>query len=132
MWSNPTGMKGEKFTELAGKKYISLESYKRSGQGVATPVWFAESGGVIYVYSLADAGKVKRIRNNPHIRVAACDVRGRLKGNWVNATARVVDEAEAERGHRLLNQKYGWLKRAGDFFSKLRNRKRAVIAITLD
>ena len=115
--------------QFANKKYLSLESYRKDGRAVATPVWFAEDNGVLYIYSLADAGKVKRIRNNSRVRIAPCDVRGKLKGPWVDLEAHILDESGAEFGHKLLNEKYGALKRVGDFFSKLRKRKRVVVAI---
>lgn len=115
--------------QFTNQKYLSLESYRKDGRAVATPVWFAEEGGVFYVYSLADAGKVKRIRNNSRVRIAPCDLRGNLKGSWVDAEASILNESGAEFGHKLLDKKYGALKRIGNFFSKLRNRKRAVLAI---
>jgi len=122
-------MSGEKLAQFADEKYLSLESFRKNGSGVATPVWFAEEGGVFYIYSLANAGKVKRIRNNPHVRIAPCDIRGKLKGSWADAQARILDQAGAEKAHRMLNRKYGLVKRLGDFFSKLRKRERAAIAI---
>src|SRR6476660_4120675 len=111
--------------QFANQKYLSLESYRKDGRAVATPVWFAEEGGVFYIYSLADAGKVKRIRNNSRVRIAPCDIRGKLKGSWVNAEAQFLDAGAAQYAHKLLNQKYGLVKLMGDFFSKLRKRKRA-------
>jgi PPOX class probable F420-dependent enzyme len=122
-------MSKEGLAQFANQKYLSLESFRKNGKGVATPVWFAESGGRFYIYTLAGAGKVKRIRNDPRVRIAPCDVRGRLKGDWVEARARIVTGAEVDRGHELLNRKYGWLKRIGDFFSRLRKRERSVIEI---
>ena len=124
-------MSSEKLTRFANEKYLSLETYRKNGSPVATPVWFAEDGGVFYIYSLINAGKVKRIRNNSHVRVAPCDMRGKLTGEFVDAEARILDRAGEEKGHRLLNQKYGLLKRIGDFMSKLRKRERAVIAIEI-
>ena len=124
-------MSSEKLTPFANQKYLSLETYRKNGSPVATPVWFAEDGGVFYIYSLINAGKVKRIRNNSHARVAPCDIRGKLKGEWVDAEARILDRAGEEKGHRLLNKKYGLMKRIGDFMSKLRKRERAVIAIQI-
>jgi PPOX class probable F420-dependent enzyme len=122
-------MSDDKLTPFANQKYISVESYRKNGTPVATPVWFVEDGGVIYIYSLQNAGKVKRIRNNPRVRIAPCDIRGRITGQWVEAEARLLDAAGAGNAHRLLNRKYGWVKRLGDFFSKLRKRERATIAI---
>jgi len=109
---------------------MSLESFRKSGQGVAVPVWFAERDGILYVYSEAASGKVKRIRNNPRVRVAPCDARGRLKGDWVEATARILEGDEARLADDLLNAKYGWQKRLLGFFARFRPRPRAYFAIT--
>jgi hypothetical protein len=124
-------MADEKTDWLVREKYLSLESYKRTGEGIRTPLWFAVGDGVIYVYSLADAGKVKRIRNNPQVRVAPCTIRGRITGDWLEAEARIVEGDEDKLGHELLRKKYGLSKRLGDFFSRLRKRQRTVIAIRI-
>lgn len=125
-------MSAQNLSQFAGQKYVNVETYRKSGAGVVTPVWFAEEAGRFYIYSLADAGKVKRIRNNPRVRMMPCDMRGGPKGEWVDARAQILDSAEAERGHRLLNKKYGLMKRIGNVFSKLMNRERTVIAIEID
>ena len=115
--------------EFAGEKYVNVASYRKNGSAVYTPMWFAEDGGVLYVYSLASAGKVKRIRNNPRVKIAPCDVRGKPKGAWVEALAEIVDASKAEYGHKLLNKKYGLMKSLGDLFSKIRKRERVVMTI---
>ena len=115
--------------QLKGAQFVSLETFKRDGSGVKTRVWFAENDDTIYVYTLADAWKVKRIRNNPRVRLAPCDMRGNVKGEWVEAAARLVDEKEAAFGQQLLDKKYGWQKKIANFLSGLRGNKRAVIAI---
>ena len=94
-----------------------------------TPVWFAEEHGVLYVYTLANAGKVKRIRRNRRIRIAPCTMRGTVIGPWVEADATIVDATTAAYGHALLWHKYGWLKGIGDLFSRLLPPERVVIAI---
>lgn len=122
----------EPFIPFAGEKYLSFESYRKNGAAIRTPMWFAEGDGVLYVYSLADAAKVKRVRNNPRVRIAPCDVRGKVTGEWVDGTATILDETGAARGHECLNAKYGWMIRLGHFFSvRVRHRKRAVMAIRL-
>src|SRR6516162_11613254 len=112
--------------QFAGAKYLSLETFRKSGIGVRTPVWFAQDVlhseptiTVFYIYSEADAGKVKRIRNNHQVRVAPCTMRGDVRGVWVDGRARICEDGEAAHGQRLLTQKYGVLKIAGDFFSRL-------------
>ena len=122
-------MSNERLAGFAGEKYINVATYRKNGSAVYTPMWFAEEGGVLYVYSLANAGKVKRIRNNPRVKIAPCDVRGKPKGAWVEAQAQIVDASKAEYGHKLLTKKYGWMKSLGDLFSKIRKRERVVMTI---
>jgi len=114
---------------FAAQKYLNLESCKRDGTPVQTPVWFAPDHGVLYVYTLANAGKVKRIRRNPRIRIAPCTMRGTVTGAWVEAEAAIVDATTAAHGHALLHHKYGWMKGMGDLFSRMMHRERVVIAI---
>ena len=59
-------------------------------------------------------------------------MRGKLKGEWVDGRARIVQGDEAAKGHRLLDEKYGLLKKIGNVFSKLIKRERVAIAIELD
>jgi PPOX class probable F420-dependent enzyme len=122
--------------QFANAKYLSLETFRKTGVGVRTPVWFAEDPArkptTFYVYSLPDSGKAKRIRNNPKVRVAPCNMRGDLRGAWVDARARICSGDEAARGQSLLNQKYGLMKRIGDFFSRMRGRTQIVLAIEIE
>ncbi len=117
---------------FAGHKYLNLETYRRDGTPVQTPVWFAEDGGVLYIYSLADAGKIKRIRRNPQVRIAPCSFRGALLGTWVEGKARILEAAEAAHADRLLNQKYGWQRKLGNFWRRFAPKERAVVALNLD
>ena len=123
-------MPDSKFEPFAGQKYVSLESFKRNGQGVKTPVWFVLDQDVFYVYTDADSWKVKRIRNNPRVRIAVCTMRGDLKGPWVDATASIVHGEEERAAHRLLDRKY-FLKVIGNVFAKMSRRTRATIRIDL-
>jgi len=125
-------MTSSALSQFANEKYLNLETYRKNGTPVLTPVWVAEDNGILYIYSLVDAGKVKRIRNNPRVRVAPCDMRGKLKGDWVEGRARILGAREAAHGHMLLDKKYGLMKKAGNLFSKLMSRDRVVIAIELD
>ncbi len=118
--------------QFANAKYLNLETFRKSGMGVRTPVWFAQQGEVFYVYTLPDSGKAKRIRNNPKVRVAPCDMRGNLRGAWVEARAHLCQSDEAELGQQLLRKKYGWMKIVGDFFSRMRGRTQVVLAIHFD
>src|SRR5438128_10816214 len=98
-------MSEDKLAQFAKQNYINLQTFKKDGTPVATPGWFAEDGGELYVYTLADSGKMKRLRNNRRVRIAVSDARSKLKGEWVDAEARLPDEAGSTKRHRLLTEK---------------------------
>jgi uncharacterized protein len=87
-------------------KYLNITTYKRSGTAVATPVWFVEQDGRLPVETDAASGKVKRIRHNPAVLVAACSANGRLRGDQLSAVAELLPQSEVARVHRLIMAKY--------------------------
>jgi PPOX class probable F420-dependent enzyme len=104
-------------------RYLSLATFRRSGGEVATPVWFAAADGRLYVFTAGQSGKIKRLRNSPRARVAPSDARGRVRGEWREATARIVTEPRAiERAHAALQAKYGWQMRLTNVLSRLTGR----------
>jgi len=118
----------------ATEPYVNLATYRKSGAEVRTPVWIAGHGDHYYVFSAAEAGKVKRIRANGRARLAACSFRGNVRSSWLEARARIVDEPEnIARAYRALYDKYGWKMRITDWLSKLSGRyeKRAILEIQL-
>lgn len=125
------------FSGFAGQKYLNLETFRKNGQGVKTPVWFAADPSAkldsrdakLYVYTIGLSGKVKRIRNNSSVKVAPCNMRGDVQGDWVPASAEIVSGVEATHGMQLLNKKYLPWKQLLDFFAMFRKRERTVFVI---
>jgi PPOX class probable F420-dependent enzyme len=118
----------------AAEKYVSLATFRRNGVEVKTPVWIAKVAGRYYVFSAGDAGKVKRIRATPRVRLAPCDVRGTVRGPWIEARARIVlDPALIIEVRRALRSKYGLAMRLTDVIATMtgRIRRRAYIEIEL-
>lgn len=105
------------FESLINGAYISLKTFRKTGEGVPTPVWFAPANGNLYVLTLVNSGKVKRIRNNSTVEVASCDMRGNLKdgASYIPAQAYLLPAGEqAHHANALLNRKYGLLKHLFD------------------
>ena len=98
--------------QFHGEKYMSLETFRKSGEGVKTPVWFAEADGALYVTTLSTTGKAKRIRNIPRVRIAPCDRRGTVEGDWTEGRAELLTGDQAEKANQLLDRKYGLAKKA--------------------
>jgi PPOX class probable F420-dependent enzyme len=121
--------------DLDRESYLSLRTYRRDGTPVDTPVWFAMQGQRCHVFSAGDAGKVKRLRREPRAAVAACDVRGRLRGPWIEGRGRVLESDEdIRRAYEALHAKYGWMMRLTDWMSRLTGRydRRALLEIELE
>ena len=127
-------MDADALARLDREAYLNLATFRRNGATVETPVWFAAHAGRLYVFSEAKAGKVKRLRANPEIRVAPCGVRGRLKGPWLPGRGRrVADAATIDAAYRALHRKYGLQMKLADFFARLAGRfdARAMLELEL-
>lgn len=96
--------------DFARSEYVSLTTYRKDGTPVATPVWAAADGDVLYVWTRSDSWKVKRLRNDPRVVVTVCDVRGRIAEDAPSAegTARLLDGAEMAGVRKVLARKYTW------------------------
>lgn len=95
---------------IQNQKYISLKTFRKNGTGVATPVWFGEEDGKLYVMTRSDMGKTKRIRNNSKVTVAPCTIRGTVIGAEFPAIARILPTEEHTRARQSINRKY-WMAR---------------------
>ncbi len=114
------------------ERYVNLATFRKNGQEVKTPVWIAARDEKAVVYTNITSRKVKRIRNNGLARVAPSDGRGKVKGEWVEAKARVLaDGEERDRGIRAMVDKYGWQMRLALFLSRFSGRyeQRAIIEL---
>jgi len=126
-------MKHTTFSDLDREAYISLATFRRDGRAVQTPVWFARRGERLYVFTESTAGKVKRLRNGSRARVAACNAVGRLRGDWIEARGRVVDDPErVSAAYAALRAKYGWQMTMVDFWSRLAGRYDARAIVELE
>jgi PPOX class probable F420-dependent enzyme len=98
--------------QFAKRKYMNLETFRRSGIGVKTPVWFVQLDGRFYVKTFAGSGKVKRIRNNSQVNIVPSKVDGTPKGFWLAGKSSLVgDESLEKRVDQLYDRKYGLLKK---------------------
>ena len=119
----------------AKASYVSLATFRKNGKEVRTAVWIAGSGDLLYVYTNSKSGKVKRIRNGSRARLARCDARGQVSGDWCDVSARMLDDpADRERGLAAVVAKYGWQMRLALLTSRLSGRyaDRACIELKSD
>ena len=112
-------------------QYMNVETFRKSGEGVRTPVWFVELNGELCFTTEADSAKVKRLRRNPAARVAPCNVRGDLKGDWHSCTVRFLDNVEQAAVVKIYDRKYGLMKKFFDLMGRSRKTERVFIALKL-
>ena len=120
--------------QLAAERYVSLVTFRRNGKGVPTPIWIAQVGDNLYAFTDGTSAKMKRLKVNDRVQIAACDARGNLRGEFAEGRARRVDDpAVIDRALAALTQKYGWQMSVLNVFSRLFGRieRRAYIEISL-
>ncbi len=100
------------FEPLLKENYASLTTFRKNGDAVPTPMWFAGSNGIIYIYTGATSGKVKRIRNSGRVTLAPCTANGNVTGAVIEGKARIIsDQQEIARAEAALAKKYGIQRR---------------------
>ncbi|MFZ0184808.1 MAG: PPOX class F420-dependent oxidoreductase [Nitrosotalea sp.] len=119
-------MSSEKLTIFEGQKYLCLETYKKNGQGVKTPVWFVISNGIIYIATSESSGKVKRLNHNKSVKISPSNFKGEPKGEWLEGQAFFGDESELKLTKSLRNKKYGILSK---IIGKFVSRKGKIVSI---
>ena len=107
---------------LAAGKYLSLTTFKKDGSAVATPVWVARDGDRLVVITDASSGKAKRLRNDDHVRLAPCDMRGKVTGPGHEGRATLVGEADTAHITGLIKRKYGFAYSVMGLMEKFRRR----------
>lgn len=122
----------EKITEFARHQYINVETYRKTGQGVRTPVWFVIHEGELCFTTEASSGKVKRLRHTKIVKVAPCTASGELRGDWHAARARFMNTQETDLVKKVYAKKYGFMKLLFDLMGIFRKSDRLFIALALD
>jgi PPOX class probable F420-dependent enzyme len=98
----------QQLSQFEGENVISLETYRRNGEPVRTPVWFLKENGNLYVHTGDSTGKVQRIRRNPKVRVAPSYFRGKPKADYIDARAELeTSPPTVKEYYSRIYKKYG-------------------------
>ena len=125
---------GKKLTQLNDGKHISIKTFRKNGNSVATPVWFVEENDKFFICTGGATFKVKRIRNDPEIQIATSDASGNLKGEYFEGKARILAKDEVDPIYTLFRKKYSGF-RMWNFFANLGKKvekKHIYMEITLE
>jgi PPOX class probable F420-dependent enzyme len=100
------------------EKYLSLTTFRPDGSAVATPVWFAEDAGALFVWTNRDSHKVRRLQHNSAVEITLCSLSGKPTRAPIAAIASLLSESESARVQELLHRKYGVQKRVWDMYTE--------------
>ncbi len=95
---------------LGDEKFVSLGTFKRNGDAVASPMWVARDGDQLLAWTPADAWKVKRIRRDPRVTLRPCGRTGKVRAEQpllVGTAEVIIDPSEVARVESLVKHKYG-------------------------
>jgi len=120
------------FPTLQDHRYALLTTFRKSGEGVGTPIWFALVNGKLYIITEGDSGKAKRIRNNPRVTLAPCNQSGsQTFGPPVEGRAQILPTEQGEAAKIALDQKYGFFKYIFDFVISILGRRRGMVYLEI-
>lgn len=124
--------KTDSFARFDGEGVVSLETYRRNGDPVRTPVWFLKEDGVLIVHTGDRTGKVKRIQRNSKVRVAPSHFRGKPKTDYVDARAEIeTDPGIVEKYYTLIYKKYGLVGSLTKFMQRFSRSKAKDVIIRI-
>jgi PPOX class probable F420-dependent enzyme len=103
----PARMASGALALLEDHNYINLETFKKDGRSVVTPVWFMVDGQNVIVVTTSDTGKAKRTKNNAAVRIMPSGFSGEPKGDWIKGSARFANPDEMKKAFELRGKKYG-------------------------
>jgi len=106
-----------KLEQFFDQKYIYLETYKKDGTPIRTPVWFVIDKDLIYVITRDSTGKVKRLKNNQDVRIVLCSFKGEPKNEWIKGKVEKITGKEADIAIKLRKKKYGMSARLIGLFT---------------
>jgi len=108
---------GNQLEQFLDQKYINLETYKKDGTPIRTPVWFVIDNDLIYVITREETGKVKRIKNNQNVRIVPCSFKGEPKNEWIRGKAEKITDEGSQKVIKLRKKKYGMSARLIGLFT---------------
>ena len=95
------------FAYLYPYEFVLLTTFRKTGVGVPTAMWFAHEQGKLYMVTGSHSGKIKRLRNSGRVLLAPCDMVGHVLGTQIEASARELPPARHTHANALLAEKYG-------------------------
>lgn len=125
-------MKQNFFDKISNEKYINLQTQRKNGNLVSTPVWFVIKDNEIFIRSGQKSGKIKRIRNNKNVKIAICDIKGKIKGEIYDAIAKFEVTLDYKEINSLFDKKYGIIASLLKIFYKIKKINLTIVSLKVN
>ena len=118
-------------------RYVSLKTYRKNGQTVATPLWVVQhlkeqDSRTLFAFTNVTSGKVKRIKNKSTSEIALCSLKGEILSSWSQATVTLSSEGkDLQKVIALMYEKYSWQMFLVDIFARIGKRKSSWIVLKI-
>ncbi|NVM38228.1 MAG: PPOX class F420-dependent oxidoreductase [Candidatus Lokiarchaeota archaeon] len=93
-------------TPFQNQKHINITTFRKNGEGVSTPVWFAEENNKVYICTGPSTFKARRIRNNPNVKIAPSTSSGKATSEYIDGAAQILPIDKIGPIKRLFRKKY--------------------------
>lgn len=124
-------------SSLADEKFVSLTTWKKSGERVASAMWLARDGNTLVMWTPADSWKVKRLRRDDRVEMTPCGRSGKVNeaAKTIHGSAVVdADPTETARVKQLIKDKYGFEFHVITFLERIiarGSKDRVVVRVTV-
>jgi len=124
-------------SSLADEKFVSLTTFKKSGEKVASAMWSARDGNALVMWTPADSWKVKRLRRDNRVELMPCGRTGKVSDTAKTTCGSAIvdaDPAETARVRQLIKSKYGFEFHVITFLERILTRgskDRVVVRVTV-
>lgn len=98
------------FLALGNERFVSLATFRASGEAVATAVWIEREGDALIVTTPESSGKVKRLRSDPRVELTPCNRFGKVREGSHSVAGAAEIATDRDEGSRLtakFREKYG-------------------------
>lgn len=85
------------FDDVYREKYLLLTTFTKDGTPKPTPVWGVPDGDKLLIITDDGSWKTRRIKNTPRVTIQKCGVLGKVKGEPVEAVARMLPKSDTRR-----------------------------------
>lgn len=106
----PTGPTPDALAVFEREPFMSLTTFRRSGEGVPTPVWVVRDGDVLLVTTVDGTGKVKRLRHDDRVELVPCSRSGKVAPDAPRFSGRaevLTESGDVQHVRDMLAPKYG-------------------------